>query len=224
MNRKKRLLFREIAQYVQQLIASKTAYVPHPIEAALFLTKKCNSRCTMCNYWKAADNINELTTEEVLRLLEELKGLGVVILSLSAEGEITLRKDLPLIIDRIRQHGFLYSVNTNFLYISEEILKAFIDYPPYQITVGIDTLDSDKYTLIRGVKNGLKRVLSNVKRFRERGYGNICFGTVILPDNLDDLIELTNYAKKEGLKGIRFTAFQPNGFGIKWTKEELKRF
>jgi radical SAM protein with 4Fe4S-binding SPASM domain len=224
MNPKIKLLFREGIQYLEQFLAQRISYVPRPIEAALFLTKRCNSKCTMCNFWKYQDKEDELSTEHVMNMLDDLAESGILILSLSAEGELILRKDLLEIIKKAYQNKFLYSINSNFLTISDEVLKLFAKYQPYQITVGIDTLNSEKYTSIRGVENGVPRVLSNIKKLQEIGFSNIALGTVILYNNLEDLVELTNYVISQKLGGIRFTAFQPFGFGKKWSQEELDKY
>lgn len=224
MNPKLKLLFREGTQYLEQFFSQRTSYVPRPIEAALFLTKRCNSRCTMCNFWKYTDMNKELTTAQVFDILDELSEMEVIILSLSAEGEITLRKDLPEIIEKAYHNKFLYSINSNFLNISQEVLKVCAKYKPYQVTVGIDTLNPEKYTLIRGIENGVAKVVSNIKRLREIGFNNIALGTVILHNNLDDCIDLAKYVTNQKLNGIRFTAFQPFGFGKKWSHEELDKY
>lgn len=224
MNAKVNLLFREGLQYFEQFIAQRSSYIPRPIEAALYLTKKCNSRCSMCNFWKNTDDIEDLHTKKILSLVDDFQKMGVVILSLSAEGEITLRKDFHKIIQKVYQNNFLFSINSNFLTVSEEIIRLFLQCKPYQITVGIDSLNSEKYTSIRGVENGLHRVLSNVKKVNTAGYTNIAFGTIILNNNLDDLIDLVNYVIDNKLMGIRFTAFQPLGFGKRWSKEELNLY
>lgn len=224
MNRKAGLFLREGMQYWQQFVASRTSWVPTPIEAALFLTRRCNSRCSMCNFWKNPEKTDELSTAMVLDILDELKKIGTVILSLSAEGEITLRKDLPDIIKRAERNKFLYSINSNFLTLSDEIITAFTQYPPYQITVGLDTLNTDKYASIRGVENGVSRALNSIERIQRAGYKDIVVGTVVLSENVDDLVELANFTLKKGLKGIRFTAFQPGGFGKKWSEKELEQY
>lgn len=224
MKPKMKLLFREGMQYIEQFFAQRISYIPNPIEAALFLTKRCNSRCSMCNFWKNPDKDMEISTEQVFTLLNEFSKIGVIVLSLSAEGEITLRKDLSEIIKKAHQNKFLFSINTNFLTISDEFLELFAKYKPYQITVGIDTLNPERYTLIRGIENGVAKVLSNIKRLKEIGFNNIALGTVILYNNLEDCIDLAKYVTNHELNGIRFTAFQPFGFGKKWPSKELDRY
>lgn len=212
MSLKLNLLIKEILQYPKQALGGYFNYSPMPQEASLFLTDRCNSRCSMCDFWKNHGSDDELNTLEVLNVLKQLKEMGVIVLSLSAEGEITLRKDLEQIFEYASKH-FLYSLNTNMLVISDEMIDIIKKYPPYQITVGIDTINDGKYEKIRGIEGGASKVLRNIKRVQSAGYKNIAIGSVILNDNLDELIEITNFVKENNLLGIRFTAFQNSGFG-----------
>lgn len=223
MGLKGKLLKKELLQYLQQGIGGYLSYSPPPIEASLFLTNRCNSRCSMCDFWKNEESVDELTTDEILNILKQLHKMGVVILSLSAEGEITLRKDLGIIMEYIHEK-FLYSLNSNFLVLSDKMVDLINKYPPYQITVGLDTLDDDKYQKIRGIENGASKVLSNIKKLQISGYANIAIGSILLNNNMDDIAELVEYVRNSNLAGIRFTAFQHSGFGKAFDKNVVNSY
>ena len=220
MSPKVRLLARELADLLD-LARGRTGA---PVEASLFLTRRCNSQCSMCDYWKVSTHDNELTTDEIISIFDQLKRLGVIVLSLSGEGELTLRPDLPLLLSEARNRGFLFSLNSNFLHLSDKNIQAIVDTRPYQVTVGLDTLDPDRYKQIRGIAGGVQRVLANIAKLQAAGYRGVAIGTVILDSNLDDLVKLVQFTTEQGLCGIRFTAFQPNGFGKKWTPEQLHSY
>ena len=89
-----------------------------PSVAGFNLTKRCNSHCIMCNFWKTSfRQDSELTTEEIFKALRELRQLGVQFVSFAAEGEIFTRKDVCKIFEVTKQLGFDYSINTNGLNI-----------------------------------------------------------------------------------------------------------
>lgn len=224
MKRKSRLLLRELLYMAQQLLADVSAYVPPPLEAALFLTKRCNSRCRMCGYWRNPSPGNELGTDEIRSCLGQLRDLGVEVVSLSGEGELTCRADAEECIRATHAQGFLFAVNSNFLHLPDGVVAAIAETRPYQTTVGIDTLDSSKYERIRGIPDGVKRVRRAIRALQVRGYSDIVLGAVVLTDNLDDLPALVEFAAGEGLRGVRLTAFQPYGFGKKWGAEELRAY
>lgn len=224
MNGRNRLLFGEFAQLLRQPLAQLTPYTPPPFEAALLLTRRCNSRCSMCDHWQSSSFGDELSTSEVITCLDELKALGTPVLSLSGEGEITLRSDAPVILQACAERDFLFSLNSNLLHLPEPFARAVAQSAPYQLTVGMDTADAARYGAIRGIGDGFERVQRSIDKLHKHGYANIVVGTVILDSNLDDLMALVEFIQARGLKGIRFTAFQPSGFGKRWEQRELERY
>lgn len=222
--RKLQLLKREVAQFLQMPLAHFTRYVPPPVEAALYFTRLCNSRCTMCHYWMNRPDPAELKTEEIAGIFDQLKRMGIGVLSLSAEGEISIRRDLPQILRMASEKGFLFSINSNALALSDEVLDCLALPGFYQVTIGCDTLDPAHYKEIRGVADGVEKVQRAIERMRARGFSRVVLGAVVLDTNLDDLPALAEWATRQGLQGVRFTAFQPHGFGIKWDPESLTRY
>lgn len=224
MSARTKLLFREAWQQGAHLLGMRRVASALPTEAAVFLTRRCNSQCSMCDYWKQPRSQNELSLAQTCNLLDQLKELGVIVLSLSGEGEITLRQDLPEIIADAAKKNFLFSINSNLLNLPENVADAIAKYKPYQVTVGIDTLDEAKYKQIRGIAGGVGRIEKSIQKLLERGYRNVALGAIVLDRNLADLPGLAEYAKQHGLAGVRYTAFQPSGFSKEWNPEDLKEY
>ena len=224
MNATGRLLRREALQPIEHFLARHTRYVPAPVEAALFLTRRCNSRCSMCGNWHTAAAGDELTTTETIDILDQLASLGTAVVSLSAEGEISLRQDLPRLLEETARRGFLFSINSNLLHLSDEVVNTIARTRPYQVTAGIDTLDPLRYREIRGISDGVDRVKENIRKLRASGFPGVALGAVVLERNLDDLVRLAEFARANHLAGVRFTAFQETGFGKAWPEQELRWF
>jgi radical SAM protein with 4Fe4S-binding SPASM domain len=178
----------------------------------------------MCDHWQRNGSSDELSTGEVIDSLDGLKALGTPVLSLSGEGEITLRADAPAIMRACAERGFLFSLNSNLLHLPAPFAQAVAQSAPYQLTVGMDTADAVRYGAIRGIEDGFERVQRSIDALHSHGYENIVVGTVIMDSNLDDLMGLVEFVRARGLKGIRFTAFQPSGFGKRWEPQELERY
>lgn len=194
-----------------------------PSVAALHLTRRCNSRCSMCSFWKKDfDASEELSTEQVFRVLEDLKGLGSPFLSLGGEGEIFTRKDACDIFKKARELDLDYTINSNGLYLPEKFVENLGVLRPNGIIFGLDTVDDATYEKVRGVPGGLSKVKQSISRLTGAGFKNISIGSVILPENLAELVPLSDTAKSLGLSAIRFTAFSPVGFGMTWEKKELE--
>ena len=62
-----------------------------PISVHLDITYRCNERCVHC--YLDHDDHGEMTTAEIIDVLEQLADAGVFFLSLSG-GEVLMRRDL----------------------------------------------------------------------------------------------------------------------------------
>ncbi len=182
-----------------------------PTIAIIFLTKKCNSRCSICEYWKNRDFSDELSTHKWRDVLNGLKKLGVKMINFTADGEILIRKDAFEIMQYADKLGFLISINTNGL-ILDRFLKQVIELDPLQMQISLDVFDDEFYKRVRGVPNGFAKVKDNILALKAGGYNRISVGSVVIKDNLDDLLKLQNFCLENGFT-YRVTAFQFEGFG-----------
>jgi radical SAM protein with 4Fe4S-binding SPASM domain len=83
------------------------------ISVVLEVTHKCPCSCEHCYLRK--DTSNELSTEEICDLLDQLKEEGVINLTITG-GDPLARKDLDTILARARDHQFfVYLLTTGFL-------------------------------------------------------------------------------------------------------------
>ncbi|MDY6856462.1 MAG: radical SAM protein [Thermodesulfobacteriota bacterium] len=183
-----------------------------PTVAGVFLTKRCNSRCTICEYWKNNEYSDELTFEEWKDVFDELKKTGVKMINFTADGEILTRKDSFEIMDYSKKLGFLISMNTNGLILNRHI-DRIIELDPLQVQISLDAFSDENYKKIRGLSNGFTTVKRNIMELKESGYNKISIGSVLTKDNLDDIVKLQEFCLKNGFT-YRITAFQFEGFGV----------
>ena len=125
---------------------------PGHVAATVFLGS-CDWRCPFCHNFELATGEAEavMTDEELYAFLEKRKGIldGVAITG----GEPTLHKDLPKLLETIRQMGFAVKLDTNGMHpdMLETLLeKQLVDYAAmdiknspakYAVTCGVDSLD-----------------------------------------------------------------------------------
>ncbi len=82
-----------------------------PIVLSHYITKSCNARCKMCNFWQQPKE-PELSTQEIFKILNEVYELGFVSY-VCWGGEPLLRQDLPTILDFSKELGLHNTVITN---------------------------------------------------------------------------------------------------------------
>lgn len=183
----------------------------NPTIACLFLTKKCNSRCTICEYWKS-DRYDELSTMQWHNVIDQLRKMGIKMINFTADGEIFTRKDAFEILKYAKKEGFLISINTNGLALSRHI-ERIVELNPLQLQISLDAFDDELYQVIRGVPSGFSRVKNSILELKRRGFNKISIGSVLTADNLDALPLLQNFCIEHGFS-YRVTAFQFQGFNV----------
>ena len=192
--------------------------VPMPFSLTFVVTKRCNSRCTMCNIWNSNER-DELSLEEVRRIFTDNDFTSLTSLTLTG-GEPTLRKDLPellkIIIDAcpyLRQVTLATSgLNTNR---TIELVKACLNVislndtvKHFTVQVSLDGV-GELHDRIRGIPGYFKRVMLTLQLMKDLVGENkklaIKLSSTIQPSNVEAVDETLAFAKELGLP-IRFGA------------------
>jgi Fe-coproporphyrin III synthase len=180
-----------------------------PMSVGFSLTERCNSQCSMCDFWKRSSH-EEISLKDIKPVLQSLRAAGVENINYSAKGEIFTSKHAKDILSYTTDLGFRQVLNTNALALANPSLADFVCYrvKPYLVSIGIDTTNAETYVRVRGVPGGLKKVLTGVRNLQDMGIKNITFGSVILDYNLADLVDLIRMGERMGISSVRFTAYQ----------------
>ena len=199
-----------------------------PEAVSLAVTNRCNSQCVMCNMWKRAQehpNIKllELSRDEIIDLFSRPLFSGLVELDLTG-GEPHLRDDLVDIalgiaglkknfLPHLRSivitsNGLLPErIISNYQKILEGLRDTNIDLVTVASIDGIGTTH-DK---IRGTKDAFKLAagtIGGLLELREKYPGYfIGVKTTVLPENIDSLDDILEFAVKENLFHIISPAF-----------------
>jgi len=148
-------------RFVEILVNQKR--IPHTINFAI--TSKCPYRCPHCLYGKRKKE--DLSTNKILDLINEIKGLGTAILGITG-GEPMLRLDLEEIISAASPElaTIVYSTGYNLnKKRAEKLFKAGVDW----ITIGIESTDADFQDRVRGEKGSYHTGINAIKICRETG-------------------------------------------------------
>lgn len=124
--------------------------------AYLYLTKKCNMSCPHCYMNAGKANENELNTEEIKTILQNLGDLNYTHVTFTG-GEIFLRYDLPEILLCSKKAGLKNVLLTNATLINDEILGK-IHHCIDEIQISIDGYDESSNAKIRGANNFKKAI------------------------------------------------------------------
>lgn len=166
-----------------------------PLSVHLDLTYRCNERCVHC-YLDHEDR-GEMTTAEIVSLLEQFAAAGVFFLILSG-GEIFLRKDLFEILEVARRLRFSVKLKTNAVMVrparAERIARLGVE--SVQVSVYSDRADvHDRITQLPG---SLRRTLEGVRALRDAGVA-VSLANVLMKQNAGDYPGVQALAARMGV-------------------------
>lgn len=122
-----------------------------PIRIYYELTTGCNLRCRTCFNSSGNPLNDELTTSEVLKLLDGLRKEHVFDIRFTG-GELTTKEGWDEILQHAMDLGFGVSMNTNGVYDDPKNLEKLIKIQPHQVTLSFDGL-KETHDYIRGKGN-----------------------------------------------------------------------
>jgi len=156
------------------------------------LTNRCNLRCIHCLFLGKVDD--ELSTEEICRILLQLKDIGVFYLALSG-GEIFVRKDIEEILDFLSEHKFLLTIYTNGTLLKKSSIEKIAALSPQSVEISVYGATSGVHDAITQVPGSFERTIGSIKALREAGVRTI-FKGFLLKDNFHERWDMIELAKK----------------------------
>jgi len=108
-----------------------------PIRVYYELTTACNLRCKTC-FNKSGEALkDELSSDEVIKIIEGLRKDNILDLRFTG-GEITTKKGWDEILQHAKDLGFAVSMNTNAIFNDENIIDKIVEIAPNQVTLSFD--------------------------------------------------------------------------------------
>lgn len=151
-------------------------------------SRKCNLNCRHCGAKKERYD-NELSTDELRKILQEAKDYGISEFSVTG-GEPLLRKDIFKIFEYAKELGFTTGLATNGFFVNIEISKKIANlFDSIQIS-----LDGPEkvHNSIRRNDESFSRVLNAFKLLKLSNARQLTISSVITKLNFDTFDELSN--------------------------------
>ncbi|MDT8717556.1 radical SAM protein [Clostridium sp. 19966] len=178
-----------------------------PITAVWEITMGCNLRCKHCGSSCEGPMEGELTTEEALKLCDDLGQLEFKWITLSG-GEPTTRKDWHLIAKRLCENNIIPNMITNGWLLNEEIIDKAVEAGINTIAISIDGLENT-HDLIRKPGSFKKDMAAfDLLKNKNINYGAI---TTINSINIKELEELKAILIEKGLMSWQLQLGLPMG-------------
>jgi cyclic pyranopterin phosphate synthase len=156
------------------------------------------------------------TLEELLEIADTFIALGVSKIRLTG-GEPLVRKNFEWFLSELGKRDVELAITTNGLLL-ERYFDVFESAGLRNVNVSLDTLDSDKFTLITR-RPGFETVFKNINTLVERGFSTKLNMVVMRGMNDDEIADFASFAKDQAIT-VRFIEFMPFD-GNRWNSEKM---
>ena len=179
-----------------------------PLAGTIELTRRCNHHCRHCyNNLPAGDSkalAEELNTDELLRILDELAASGCVWL-LFTGGEILLRPDFLEVYIYAKERGFLTTLFTNGTLITPHLADELARRRPFSIEITLYGATPETYERVTGVPGSFGRCLQGISHLRDRGLP-LKLKSMVLTINRQEVRDMQRLAEEDLGLPFRFDA------------------
>jgi radical SAM protein with 4Fe4S-binding SPASM domain len=192
------------------------------------LTNACNLACTHCHSSSGTALNNELSTEEIVRVVHQLYDHGVLSITF-AGGEPFMHPGLLTVLKAAcRLDGWQIAVVTNGLFLTESVITELLECPGLTVNVSIDGSTPTTFSELRGQPGStpnaqaalFRRVTGGVRRAVERGL-RVSVNTTMTRATMYDLVPTYRLAVGElGAEAQVAIKFFPAGYG----RQHLERY
>jgi MoaA/NifB/PqqE/SkfB family radical SAM enzyme len=152
------------------------AFAPNSITVEL--TFRCNLSCQMCpldiprvmynranHEYVAERKKEEMTTAEVLALVDDIATMGVKQITLTG-GESFLRTDIFEILTRVKERGLKCCVNTNGWFLGKPQAKRLVEMGVDSLSISVDG-PNETHDFIRRREGSFKHILDSLTNLAE---------------------------------------------------------
>ena len=199
-------------RHLERKLRTMAEKIVFPGTCTLSVTPRCPCRCVHCSADRfVARDRRELTTEELLSVVEQAVDLGVSNVVFTG-GEPLVRKDLPELIahvDKTRAHAMIF---TSGILLTEEKVAELAEAGLDSMNVSIDADRPEVHDELRRVPGAFQKAFEGARRARAAGIltGVSTYGCHETVQNgaLEHLVQM---ARDEGFHEITIFDCVPTG-------------
>ncbi len=183
------------------------------------LIERCNLRCSYCMPEEGvllSPKSHLMTYEEIHTIAKIFVTNGVTKIRLTG-GEPLIRKDIPIILEKLSSLPVELSITTNAVII-DKFIDALKNNGVKGINVSLDSLDREKFKQITR-RDEFEKVYNNIHLLVDEGFKVKVNAVLIKGFNDNEIIDFIRFTKDLPIS-FRFIEFMPFD-GNKWNMEKM---
>jgi radical SAM protein with 4Fe4S-binding SPASM domain len=174
-------------------------------------TYKCNLNCKHCYSEAGNSSKTELSTEEAMKVVDQLADFGVTSLAFSG-GEPLMRKDFFEVARHAVDAGLYVSLATNGTLLNEENVRKLREIGLHYVEVSLDGANAETHDFFRGKSGAFDQTMQGLKNCLKE---DICTCVAITgtKNNLTEIPAVLEMAENMGIDRFTLFNFVPVGRG-----------
>jgi radical SAM protein with 4Fe4S-binding SPASM domain len=184
--------------------AHEWAYKNHvPLNASIELTLRCNIRCLHCYNFdrdepRAACDKPELSTEEILRVMDELRAAGCLFVALTG-GEALSHPDLFVFIDHARKLNLSVQLLTNGTMLKPGVAARLATFENLLgVSVSLYGATAEVHDAVTQMPGSFRRTWDGIKSLRHVGV-SVRLKYILMRQNAHEAAAMRATAEETGL-------------------------
>lgn len=180
------------------------------IKAQMELTYRCNLRCLHCYtdpYNSKEYFPRELSLPEIIRLIDEMAGLGIVWLNLTG-GEIFQHQHFWDVYDHAYRCGFLLQLYTNGTLFTKGVVERLQKTPPFTIDISCHSVIEERFDWFTQVPGSFRAFVRGLDLLKDSGLP-FTFKTKAMNWNKEEIPQIRRFVESFGQRFGFTTSLSP---------------
>ncbi len=189
------------------------------------LTQRCNLSCKHCYIDAASAAPGELSTDEALKVLDEIAAVNSETLLILTGGEPLLRPDLDRLVSRAAALGMMVVLGTNGTMITVERARRLADSGLSAVGISVDSLVASRHDDFRGQAGAWRAAVQGIDCARAAGL-DVQIQTTLTRDTVAELPQIISFARDAGARALMAFFLVCTGRGqdlVDMTADEYER-
>lgn len=186
------------ANPLERKLVDKANRTHTPITANFELTPTCTLNCDMCFIRTERSVVEQhgglLPLQQWLDWAEQLQSMGTLFILLTG-GEPMLYPHFKELYTRLREMGFVITINTNGTLIDEEMVRTLQARKPRRVNVTLYGGNAETYSRLCHNPQGYSRCMDALKLLKQAGI-DIKLNVSIVKKNLEDYEQIIRLARE----------------------------
>ena len=173
------------------------SFIPYVI--SWNLTSRCNLRCKHCYIDASTAMPGELTTDEVLRVVDEIADVNYEAILILTGGEPLLRPDLDQVVARAAGRGLTVVLGTNGTMLTVDRAHRLAECGLAGVGISVDSLVPSAHDEFRGVKGAWSETVKGIESAGQAGL-DVQIQMTLTRENLPELNEVIEFSRGAGAR------------------------